>query len=308
MKLLGLHHVTAIASNARENLRFYTEVLGLRLVKKTVNFDDPTTYHFYFGDAVGTAGSILTFFPWSGLRRGRPGRGQVAAIAFAVRAGALPFWTERLRAQRVVARELPPRFGERGIAFSDTDGLPLELVETAQPAGVPHLHADIPAEFAVHGIHSVTIPVNSDAATSDVLTRVMGYRLSGREDARARFTTHDGGAGTFVDLLADPNAPSGLSGAGTVHHLAFRVADDAAQIAARAELTDAGLGVSPVMDRNYFHSIYYREPDGVLFEIATDPPGFAVDEPVSELGQSLKLPTQYEQHRAEIAAALPALK
>lgn len=307
MNLLGLHHVTAMASDARANLRFYADVLGLRLVKKTVNFDDPSTYHFYFGDAVGSPGSILTFFPWAGLRRGRPGRGQVGAIAFAVPPGALDFWADRLKAKGVAVAALPSRFGEPVLGFADPDGLPLELISTSladQPVVVP---SEIAESHAIRTIHSVTLPVGAQSAARRVLEQTMGYAAIGTEEGRTRFSVGSGGPSTWVDLVVNPQAPAGLSGAGTVHHVAFRVADDQTQLAARRELTEAGLGVSPVMDRNYFHSIYYREPDGVLFEIATDPPGFAIDEPIEQLGQALKLPSQYEIHRQEIVATLPSL-
>lgn len=307
MNLLGLHHVTAMASDARANLRFYSEVLGLRLVKKTVNFDDPTTYHFYFGDAVGSPGSILTFFPWSGLRRGRPGRGQVGAIAFAVPSGSLDFWADRLKANGTTVAALPPRFGEPVLGFADPDGLPLELISTSLGDQLRAAPSDVSEANAIRTIHSVTLPVGAESAARRVLEQTMGYAVIGTEQGRPRFSVGSGGPSTWVDLLVTPQGASGLSGAGTVHHVAFRVPDDQAQLVARRELTEAGLGVSPVMDRNYFHSIYYREPDGVLFEIATDPPGFAIDEPVEQLGQALKLPSQYETHRKEIIAALPLL-
>lgn len=307
MNLLGLHHVTAMASNARENLRFYSEVLGLRLVKKTVNFDDPTTYHFYFGDAVGTPGSILTFFPWTGLRRGRPGRGQVGAIAFAVSVESLDFWRVRLAEKKVKVRALPDRFGAQVYSFEDYDGLPLELVASSDIPGVAPSHPEIPLAHAIRTIHSVTLPVSATSAAQRVLTATMGYRVVAAENGRTRLTVGKDGPSTWVDLLADSQAPTGLSGAGTVHHVAFRAPDDQAQAQARRELVDAGFGVSPVMDRNYFHSIYYREPDGVLFEIATDPPGFLIDESADLLGQTLKLPSHYESHRKEISAALPVL-
>lgn len=307
MNLLGLHHVTAMASDARENVHFYSNILGLRLVKKTVNFDDPTSYHLYFGDAVGTPGSILTFFPWAGLRRGRPGRGQVGAIAFAVPSGALAFWTERLRAKEITVTALPLRFGEQVLGFNDPDGLPLELIESAGLGGGGNVSLEIPPQHAIRTIHSITLPVPAFSAAQRVLEQTMGYTIVNSEQRRTRFAVGLGGPSTWVDLLVDPQAPLGLSGAGTVHHVAFRVANDETQLNAHRELLDGGFQVSPVMDRNYFHSIYYREPDGVLFEIATDPPGFAVDEPVEQLGQSLKLPAQYETHRSEILKALPSL-
>jgi len=307
MNLLGLHHVTAIASDARANLRFYAGVLGLRLVKKTVNFDDPSTYHFYFGDNVGSPGSILTFFPWSGLRRGRPGRGQVGAIAFAVPPGSLEFWSERLNAKQIAVRTLPLRFGQRVLGLNDPDGLPLELIESAMSDRPGIISSEIPGQHAIRTLHSVTLPMSSTSAARRVLEQTMGYAALGTEEGRTRFSVGTGGPSTWVDLLVDPQVPSGLSGAGTVHHLAFRVANDQEQLTARSELVDGGFGVSPVMDRNYFNSIYYREPDGVLFEIATDPPGFAVDETVEQLGQALKLPSHYEKHRSDIVAALPSL-
>ena len=261
----------------------------------------------YYGDAIGSPGSILTFFPWAGLRRGRPGRGQVGAIAFAIPPGALDFWTERLKAKQIAVRALSLRFGERVLGFGDPDGLPLELIESSTLERAGARSSDIPSQYAIRAIHSVTLPIATQSAAKRVLERTMGYTVVASEEGRTRLAVGAGGPSTWVDLLLDPQAPSGLSGAGTVHHVAFRVADDDAQLKARRELIEQNFSVSPVMDRNYFHSIYYREPDGVLFEIATDLPGFAVDEPVEQLGETLKLPSQYEAHRADILAALPSL-
>ena len=308
MQILGLHHITAIASDPRRNLAFYTDVLGLRLVKRTVNFDDPRTYHFYYGDRVGTPGSILTFFPWGSLPRGRAGTGQASAIAFSVGPEALTFWEDRLHAHGVATSAPAPRFGESVLTFADPDGLVLELVATREPDGrLPWEHPDIPVEHAIRGFHSVTLAVGDARPTAHLLTATMGCRELRREGHRVRYTVANGGPGTYVDLLADPLLPRGRHGTGTVHHVAFRAPDEEAQRVARVELLVLGYQVSPILDRNYFQSIYYREPDGILLEVATDAPGFAVDEPVAALGTTLKLPALYEPHRAEIEAALPKL-
>jgi len=307
MRLLGLHHVTAIASDPKRNIAFYTQVLGLRLVKKTVNFDDPGTYHLYYGGPAATPGTLLTFFLWGDLPRGHAGNGMTGAVAYAVPATSLDFWRARLRSKGVTVTEAP-RLGESALAFTDPDGLALEIVGSAEgdPREPAH-HADVPAAHGIRGFHSVTLLAGTGEQTAWVLTEEMGYRLLAQDGARARYTPEAGGPGTIVDLLLDPKQPRGRSGAGTVHHVAFRTPDDAAQRQAHAELTERGFGVSPIMDRCYFHSIYYREPNGVLFEIATDGPGFTVDEPLDQLGGSLQLPPWHEANRAAIEAALPPL-
>jgi glyoxalase family protein len=306
--LLGLHHITAIASNPATNLKFYTEVLGLRFVKKSVNQDDPGTYHLYYGDNVGSPGTALTFFPWIGLRRGRPGTGQAYATGFSVPAGSFEFWRGRMASFDVVTHPIETRFNERVLPFEDPDGLRLELVFTAESdARTPAPSKDVPREHAIRGFHSSTLALVDSRATAGLLVSTMGYRLHAQDDHRTRYTTGTGGPGTYVDLLTDPELPRGLNGAGTVHHIAFRVEDDAAQVQAHDLLAARGLDVSPVIDRAYFKSIYYREPAGVLFEIATDQPGFAIDEPVETLGQKLSLPPRLEPHRAAIEAALPKL-
>lgn len=308
LTLPGIHHVTAIAGDPKRNVDFYTRVLGLRLVKKTVNFDDPGTYHLYYGDSVGTPGSILTFFPWAGIRRGRPGNGQVYATAFSVPAGSLRFWEARLLSHGVTPTQ-SARFGDEVLTFTDPDGLILELVATTEPdARAAYPHPEIAADQAIRGFHGVTIAVIDAARTQSLLTGTMAYRVTRAEGGRTRLAASGaGGPGTYVDLLVDSSLPRGLQGAGTVHHLAFQTPDDATQAHARETLVDLGYHVSPVMDRNYFHSIYYREPEGVLFEIATNHPGFTVDEPAATLGQSLKLPAQYESNRSAIEANLPSL-
>ena len=308
MQILGLHHITAIASDPRRNLAFYTGVLGLRLVKRTVNFDDPRTYHFYYGDRVGTPGSILTFFPWTGRQRGRAGMGQASAIGFSVGPDALSFWEERLHAHGIATSARASRFGESTLTFADPDGLVLELVATREPDGrPPWTHPDIPVEHAIRGFHSVTLAVRDATPTAHLLTATMGCRELRVEGHRVRYTVANGGPGTLVDLLDDPSLPSGRPGTGTVHHVAFRTPDGDTQRVARLELLVLGYDVSPLLDRNYFQSIYYREPNRILLEIATDQPGFAVDEPIAALGTTLKLPALYEPHRAEIEAALPKL-
>jgi len=304
----GLHHITAIASDPRRNLDFYTRVLGLRFVKKSVNQDDPGTYHLYYGDYAGSPGTILTFFPWAGLRRGRPGTGQAYATAFSVPAGSLPFWQERLARHKVATEAVEERFGDQVLPLLDPDGLRLELVATAEAdARPPAPAADVPAEFAIRGFHSSTLALTATAATVALLTGPMHHREVAAAGHRTRFAAGPGGPGTYVDILADPNLPRGLSGAGTIHHVAFRVPNDASHVLIRDLLVTDGFHVSSVIDRAYFKSIYYREPGGVLFEVATDQPGFAIDEPVESLGSKLGLPPHLEPHRGEIEAALPKL-
>lgn len=308
MKLTGLHHITAIASDPKQNVDFYTRVLGLRFVKKSVNQDDPGTYHLYYGDYQGAPGTILTFFPWKGLRRGRPGTGQSYATAFSIPATAIAFWTERLARLEVPTERADVRFGDTVLTLFDPDGLRLELVATTEnDPREPASSGDIPREHAIRGFHGSTLALTDPTATAAVLTSPMGYRLQSASGHRARYTVGHGGPGTYVDLLTDPALPRGLNGAGTIHHVAFRTPDDPAHVEALHELSQAGLSVSPVIDRAYFKSIYYREPGGVLFEIATDQPGFAIDEPVESLGAILSLPPRLEPYRSQIEAALPAL-
>ncbi|MDI1248491.1 MAG: ring-cleaving dioxygenase [Lacunisphaera sp.] len=307
-QVTGLHHITAIASDPHQNLDFYTRVLGLRFVKKSVNQDDPGTYHLYYGDYAASPGTILTFFPWAGLRRGRPGTGQAYATAFSVPAGSLPFWQKRFTRLAVKQQPIESRFNDQVLPFADPDGLLLELVATSETDSRPPAPAqDVPAGFALRGFHSSTLALTAATATAAVLTETMGYRLAGQSGHRVRYTAAQGGPGTYVDLLTDPALPRGLNGAGTIHHVAFRVTDAAQENSAREILRQSGLQVSPVIDRAYFKSIYYREPAGVLFEIATDGPGFAIDEPLEQLGTILGLPPHLEPHRAEIEAALPKL-
>lgn len=311
--ILGIHHVTAIAGDPQHNLDFYAGVLGLRFVKRTVNFDDPHTYHFYFGDEVGTPGSIMTFFPWPGASRGAIGSGQVAVTSFAILPGAIGFWVERLLRFNV-RYEGPTRRGagrdaEQVLAFRDPDGLMLELVGHPDAARRPAWGGakGVSPENAIHGFHGVTLWVEQHEASERVLVDTLGFRAVSEAETTKRYTTGDGGPGTNVSLRAIGGFGRGVEGVGTVHHVAFAVQDDAAELAVRERVQKSGLRPTPVIDRNYFHSVYFREPGHVLYELATMAPGFAIDEPVEHLGESLKLPPQYETRRAEIEAALPEI-
>jgi glyoxalase family protein len=305
----GLHHVTALCSDPRANHRFYTGVLGLRLVKRTVNFDDPGTYHLYYGDGAGSPGSIMTFFPWLGMPRGRLGAGQAVATAFRTGENSLEWWKRRLEDAQVAVRGPVTRFGTSVIEFSDPDGLGLEIVAAA---GAPTSTAEwgrspVPPEHALRGIHAVTLVEASRDATDAVVAGQMGYSMIGEEAGRFRYQAPGGESASVVDVVVQPGGRPGLQGAGTVHHIAFRVADETVQLGWREKLIRSGLNVSPVMDRSYFHSIYYREPGGVLFEIATNTPGFATDENAETLGEKLMLPAQYESARLQIERSLPPL-
>jgi glyoxalase family protein len=304
----GLHHVTAIASDPQQNYDFYAGFLGLRLVKKTVNFDDPGTYHFYFGDARGDPGTIMTFFPWPGANRGRIGAGQATVTSFAIPSGSLGFWNDRAKRFNIETTALAQRFGDQVLLLSDPDGLQIELIESGNVSESAWTLHGIPAEAAVTHFHSVTLSEEGFERTAALLHKTMGFTAGPHENNRFRFIADGAGPASIVDLLCIPDSRRGLQGAGTVHHIAFRVADDAAQAQWRATMAEAGLNVTPVMDRNYFRSIYFREPGGVLFEIATDPPGFAIDESPETLGTTLKLPEWYEPRRAKIEAVLPKLK
>lgn len=300
----GLHHVTSIAGDPERNVEFYTDVLGLRLVKRTVNFDDITTYHLYYGDEVGSPGTILTFFPFGGGQSGRVGRGQTSATAFVVPSGSLEYWQGRFGDLGVEYDAVEERFDERVLPFYDHDGQPLELV-TGEADIEPWEGSDVPADHAIRGFHGVTLLSADPAATRDVL-ETMGYEATGTVEGRTRLVG-SGERAAVVDVVDDPDAARGMQGAGTVHHVAFRVPDDETQNAWREHLTEEGLRVTPQKDRQYFRSIYFREPGGVLFEFATDVPGFDRDEPVSELGSELKLPPWLEDDREAIEQQLPPL-
>lgn len=299
---LGIHHITAIASDPVDNLEFYAGFLGQRLVKKTVNFDDPKTYHLYYGDYVGTPGTIMTFFPWPGAWRGRTGAGQVTTVSYAVPLGSLEFWTSRAEAAGIYAEPVESRFGNEGIALRDPDGIAIELIESGEPSPtVPH-KADIPADQAISRIHSATLQLQSLEPTTRLLD-AMGYERIGEEGNRVRYRVGE----DWLDLLSTSDGRRGGLGAGIVHHIAFRASDDEDEAALVEKVRDAGMRVTETKDRFYFRSVYFREPGGVLFEIATDPPGFTADEPLETLGETLMLPVWPESEHGKMAAALPKL-
>jgi glyoxalase family protein len=305
----GIHHITAIAGDPQSNLDFYTGVLGLRLVKVTVNYDDPYTYHLYYGDESGRPGTILTFFPWPGAPRGRPGTGQVTVTAFAVPDGSLGFWVDRLKAHKVEAAGPSRRFAEEVLALRDPDGLHLELVTGAGGEGSnPHPDGPIPGQYAIQRFRGVTVAVEGYERTAALLAATLGMREVGAAGNRFRYTVGEDSAQAVVDLLCLPSGARGRVAVGTVHHIAWRTPDADAQRAWRAEIARFGYNVTPIIDRTYFQSIYFREPGGVLFEIATDLPGFAVDESPDHLGGRLILPPGLESTRADLAKALPALR
>jgi glyoxalase family protein len=307
LKILGIHHITAIATDPQRNLDFYRRVLGLRFVKRTVNFDDPSAYHFYFGDRTGRPGTIITFFPWPGARRGTRGTGQVIATSFAIPKTSLGYWKSRLKEHHVPSEEIAARFGDVAVRLSDPDGLLLELIATEHLDDVDlNYESEVPREVALHGFHAPTLEVQNAKPTEQLL-QTLGFALVREEKGRRRFSVNEKSTSGQIDLLERPAGHFGNISAGTVHHIAFRCANEEEQLQWRNQLVDLGLGVTPVIDRQYFHSIYFREPGGILFEIATEDPGFAVDEPVERLGESLKLPPQYEAHRAEIEQALPKI-
>jgi glyoxalase family protein len=306
---MSIHHVTAIAGDPQRNLDFYAGVLGLRLVKLTVNFDDPGTYHFYFGDELGRPGSILTFFPWPDGEPGRAGTGQVNEIAFAVPQTSLGAWIERLLSHGIKFEGPISRFDERVLAFRDPDGLLLEIVASRRVNAIePWRDGPVPSPHAIRGLHGITIWEDGERGTAALLTDTLAFRPVAEEGHRFRFEAADVGVGTVVDLRRTTGFWSGVMGVGTIHHVAFRAASDEAQVLKRAEVERLGLEVTPVIDRQYFRSVYFREPGGVLFEIATDGPGFAVDESPAELGTSLKLPPMYEPARDQLARSLPPVR
>ena len=305
----GIHHVTAIAGNAARNFDFYTRVLGLRLVKKTVNFDDPGTYHLYYGDVAGNPGTILTFFPWEHAAAGRNGVGLTQTTAFRVPAGSIGYWTHRLVAKGIKHEAPLKLFGETVLAFSDPDGMSLALVGVAEAATAQTSAVGcIPAEHAIRGFHGVTLLLVEADPTGAVLTEVLGFSKTGREGGTVRFKA-SGGVGGVIDIREAKEFLPGRLGRGSVHHIAFRAADEAEQAEiARKLVENHGLHPTGQKDRQYFRSIYFSEPGGILFEIATDQPGFAVDEPLATLGQELKLPGFLEHRRKELEGMLPSLE
>ena len=307
--LRGIHHITAIAGDPQQNVDFYAGVLGLRLVKETVNYDDPGTYHLYFGDKLGRPGTILTFFPWPDAPPGRHGVGQASAVSFSVSPDSLGFWEDRLGGYGITAERLESPFDEPVLAFSDPDGLQLELVEDSRgDPGYPWAGSSVPVSQAIRGFHSIALLEHAYENTDALLTGVMGFGLLKAVGHRRRYVVGGGSLATWVDIVSAPDASPGHVAVGTVHHVAWRTATDETQQGWRDRLVGASLGVTPVLDRHYFRSIYFREPGGVLFEIATDPPGFTVDEPPQALGTGLRLPPWLEPLRHTIEARLPTLR
>lgn len=307
-KITGLHHITAIASDAQRNYDFYTRILGLRLVKKTVNFDDPETYHFYFGDKSGTPGTILTFFPWGDkVHVGKRGTGQATETGYAVPAGSLDFWKKRLEENNVIYNNISEKFGEQYLTFLDPDGLKFELTVPAIPDSRQPWETDaITSAHAIRGFHHVTLTTEKMEATARIL-EIFGYKLQRQEVNRYRFATDAVQEANLVDIVEAPGEPRGVIAGGSIHHVAFRVANEQILMEFREKIRREGLHITEKIDRNYFYSLYFREPGGILFEIATDNPGFAVDETITELGSSLKLPPQYEGLRSKLETILPTL-
>jgi glyoxalase family protein len=307
--ILGIHHITAIAGDPQTNVDFYAGVLGLQLVKLTVNFDDPGTYHLYYGDGVGHPGTILTFFPWPTAPQGRRGTGQVTETAFAIPESAVGYWKARLAEHAIAFTGPVERFGEQVLSFFDPDGMCVELIATkVTQSDRAYQAGPVPMEFAIRGFHSATLSQVDHTRTASLLTVTMGFKLIARDGDRFRYAVGSAGPGEIVDIVRVPDGRAGRVLVGTVHHIAWRTTDDEEQLRWLTELTRLKYGVSPVMDRKYFHSIYYREPGGILFEIATDPPGFAIDELLGSLGSKLVLPPWLEPERKKLEAVLPPLR
>ncbi|WP_316572432.1 ring-cleaving dioxygenase [Neobacillus sp. YIM B06451] len=300
-KTMGIHHITAIVGHPQENVDFYAGVLGLRLVKQTVNFDDPGTYHLYFGNAGGQPGTIITFFPWAGAYKGRIGDGQVGVTSYAVPSGAMEFWEKRLEKFKISFSKTE-RFGEKYLQFEDTHGLRLEIVEREEGELNHWTFGDVTPEVAIKGFGGATLFSAQPDKTADLLEKVMGLEFIGSEGDFLRFRS-SADIGNVIDLKAIPTG-RGQMGVGTVHHIAWRAIDDEDQLDWQSYVAANGYGVTPVQDRNYFNAIYFREHGEILFEIATDPPGFAHDESQETMGAKLMLPSRYEQLRERIERKL----
>ncbi len=306
-QIRGLHHVTAMARSAPANNAFWTRTLGLRRVKQTVNFDEPSVYHLYYGNEAGTPGTVMTYFPFPNIARGRPGTGEVGTTVFSVPEGALAFWQDHLAAAGVADLARSERFGQPRLSFSGPDGDGLALVEDRADPRAPWTGGGVGADAAIRGFHSVELRLRDAGATAELL-RFMGYEHAGAHGGLRRLVRPGGNGADTIDIATLPEVGRGLPGAGSVHHVAFAVADRARQLEVRKALMDTGFQLTPVIDRDYFYAVYFRTPGGVLFEIATSEPGFARDEDSAHLGEALKLPTQHEHLRARLERTLEQLE
>lgn len=305
----GLHHVTAVARDPQKNIDFYQQVLGQRLIKTTVNFDDPGTYHLYYGDRLGSPGTILTFFPWQHVKPGVLGNGETSALSYQIDPKAIPFWQARLKKFGFTPGKIEPRFETEVLPFQDPEGMQLEFVTTPTPASITAWEdGPVPPESALFGFDGVSLWVDEIESTATLLTEVLGYHAVGQEGQRYRYASSEENPGAIVDLIHRPTGKRGSFGAGSIHHIAFRAKDSEHQAALRDLILQHGVGVTEVINRSYFHSIYFRVPAGILFEIATDQPGFSIDEKPEELGQRLCLPPWFEDRRDQIEALLPPIQ
>lgn len=305
----GIHHISAIAGAPQPNIDFYTDTLGMRMIKQTVNFDDPYTYHLYYGDSIGHPGGILTFFPWANIKRGHNGTGLVTVTSFIIPEDSLEFWIERLT-ERTVAFDTPAeRFGERYIRLRDDDGSFVELIGSKPPDNYTHWQdSPIIEKNSIHGFHSATLTVPDYESTASVLTDILNFNFINEEGNRYRFKQSGEDSGQIIDVENNPEMGYGRMGKGIVHHIAFRVPDGDIQREIREQIVEAGLNPTPVINRQYFESVYFREPNGILFEIATDVPGFMIDESEDRLGTELQLPQWYESRRDELTERLPEIR
>jgi glyoxalase family protein len=305
-QIKGLHHVTSMASSAPQNNAFWTKTLGLRRVKQTVNFDEPSVYHLYYGDEAGTPGSVMTYFPFPHIVRGRPGAGEVGTTVFSVPEGSLGFWEQRLAAEGVKDLEREESFGQKRLRFAGPDGDGLALVEDKNDVRAPWTRSGVAADDAIRGFHSASLRLRDAGATEELL-KFMGYEVADTYDGITRMVVKGGNGADFIDLETLPGAPAAGLGAGSVHHVAFAVPTKADQLDVRRQLMDTGYQLTPVIDRDYFFSVYFRTSGGVLFEIATNEPGFNRDEDTAHLGEALKLPRQHEHLRSKLEQTLEPL-
>lgn len=305
--ITGIHHITAIAGNPQANIDFYTGILGLRLVKKTINFDAPGVYHFYFGDELGRPGTVFTTFPFTGARKGTKGAGEVTYTAFSIPSESLDYWIDRLKKYGIPVSDELTRFGDKLIRFEDHDSMGIELIANDQDDRMGWSYGQVPIEHSIRGFYGATLNLRAKDLTEKLLTEHMDYRFIGEENGRFRYGTA-GKPGDIVDIVLDKSGNRGVQSAGTVHHIAFRTENAASQLQVQEILMRNGYQVTEVKDRNYFTSIYFREPGGVLFEVATDEPGFAIDEDEAHLGELIKLPDWAEPNREKLESSLTPVK